>query len=143
MSISYRLIKKVNPTNPKGSKKYYAIADTTRVSFSTLCSEIADGCTLTSADVRAVLDRANYVLDLHLSEGAIVQFGELGNFRISLSSKGAETSDAFRASLIKGGRILFTPGSALKATTAALTFSKSDSPTASSTTSTASAASEE
>jgi predicted histone-like DNA-binding protein len=126
MAVSYKLVQRKNPQNPDAPMKYYASAVTTRVSFDSLCKEIADGCTLTSADVKAVLDRANSVLDRHLTNGTIVQFGELGNFRISLSSSGSTVAESYKTSLIRGGRVIFTPGASLRATVAGLTFAKAE-----------------
>jgi predicted histone-like DNA-binding protein len=124
MAVAYKLVQRKNPQNQEAPMKYYASAVTSRVSFDTLCKEIADGCTLTSADVKAVLDRANSVLDRHLSNGNIVQFGELGNFRISLSSSGSTTAEGYKSSLIRKGRIIFTPGTSLRSTVEGLTFSR-------------------
>ena len=127
MSVPYRIIKRVDPAYPKGARRYHAIVDTHVVSFDTLVTEIAEGCTLTSADVKAVLDRANHVLDRHLTVGGNVQFGELGNSRISLSSAGADTVADFKTSLIRSQRILFTPGSALRSALKSVSYSRSSS----------------
>ena len=40
--------------------------------------------------------------------------GEFGSFRLSIRSKGAETADAFNASLIKKARVIFSPGTSLR-----------------------------
>jgi predicted histone-like DNA-binding protein len=45
-----------------------------------------------------------------LLEGKKVQFGELGDFWISLTSTGAESMEAFTAANITGVNIIFTPG---------------------------------
>lgn len=58
-------------------------------------------CTLTSADVKAVLDRMNYVLDKSLHAGRIVQLGEIGNFRMAVGGSGVAKTDDFKASQIR------------------------------------------
>ena len=84
------------------------------VPFDELCQEISDMCTLTSADVKAVLDRMNYVLDKNLRAGRIVQFGEIGNFRMAVGSSGSITKEDFKMSQVRKPKIIFTPGKKLQ-----------------------------
>ena len=49
-----------------------------------------------------------------LRAGDQVDFGELGKFRLQVSSKGAETAEAFTANHITGVNIQFVPGEDLK-----------------------------
>lgn len=53
---------------------------------------------------------------LELSSGNVVQLGEFGNFRMSINSEGTNTPEDFDATKIKGARIIFFPGSALRTT---------------------------
>lgn len=77
-------------------RKVYAQAiNNGYVSFDELCSDISELCSLTSADVKAVMDRMNYVLDKNLKSGRIVQFGEIGNFRLSVGSSGSASEESF------------------------------------------------
>jgi nucleoid DNA-binding protein len=50
----------------------------------------------------------------HLAEGKIVRLGNFGAFQVSVSSEGAETEAKFNASLIKGNKVVFRPGTDLK-----------------------------
>ena len=70
------------------TKMYAQAVNNGYVSFDELCADISELCSLTSADVKAVMDRMNYVLDRNLKAGRIVQFGEIGNFRLSVGSSG-------------------------------------------------------
>ena len=80
-----------------------------------LCKAISERSALSSADVKAVLDSLNYVLDLELRGGRIVRLGELGNFRMTFSSRGIDPAEKFNVSTdITGARIIFTPGKSLK-----------------------------
>ena len=55
------------------AKLYYAQAISNgTMTFDELCEDVAETCTLTSADVKAVLDRINYILDKNLRAGRIV-----------------------------------------------------------------------
>ena len=127
MSQKYRLIErrnlgKDNETNPR---KFYAQAvNNGYVSFDELCDDIAELCTLTSADVKAVMDRMNYILDKNLRAGRIVQFGEIGNFRLAVGSTGSITEEEFSTSQIKTPKIVFTPGSKLQNTRKITKFEK-------------------
>ena len=127
MAQKFKLIERRNlgkdvAENPK---KFYAQAvNNGYVLFTELCSDIAETCTLTSADVKAVLDRMNYMLDKHLKAGRIVQFGEIGNFRLALGSTGSLTEKDFSTSQIKQPKIVFTPGSKLRVTRQLTAFEK-------------------
>ena len=52
----------------------------------------------------------------NFSSGNVVQLGEFGNFRMSINSEGTNTPEDFDATKIKGARIIFFPGSALRTT---------------------------
>lgn len=66
----------------------------------------------------------NYMLDKHLKAGRIVQFGEIGNFRLAVGSTGSVEADKFSTSLIKKPKIVFTPGSKLQETRQLTSFEK-------------------
>ena len=92
MAQKFKLIERKNlgKDNKENPRKFYAQAvNNGYVSFDELCGEIAENCTLTSADVKAVMDRMNYILDKNLRAGRIVQFGEIGNFRMAVGSTGS------------------------------------------------------
>lgn len=55
------------------TKMYAQAVNNGYVSFDELCADISELCSLTSADVKAVMDRMNYVLDRNLKAGRIVQ----------------------------------------------------------------------
>lgn len=92
MAQKFKLIRRKNlgKDNQVTPQKYYAQAvNNGYVSFDELCTEIGEGSTLTSADVKAVMDRMNYILDKNLKAGRIVQFGEIGSFRLAVGSTGS------------------------------------------------------
>lgn len=127
MSQKYRLVKRKNLGKDKEETpdKFYAQSvNNGYVTFDELCQEIGEGCTLTSADVKAVMDRMNYVLDKHLKGGRIVQFGEIGNFRMAVGSTGSAKEDDFNTTLIKKPKIIFIPGKRLQDTRTQATFEK-------------------
>ena len=102
MAISYTLVQRKDMSKGalEDAKLYYAQAvSTRRVEFDDLCDEIAETCTLTSADIKAVLDR---------------QFGDLGNFRIAVGSAGSATPEEFTATMLRKPKVVFHPGKRLQ-----------------------------
>ena len=74
------------------------------------------------------MDRMNFTLDKHLKAGRIVQFGEIGSFRLAVGSTGSVDVKSFTASQIKKPKIVFTPGSRLQETRKLTTFERIGSP---------------
>ena len=104
MSVKYKLIQRKDMSSDAGpgSKLYYAQAVSAgEMTLDELCEDIAESSTVTSADVKAVLDRLGWILSKNLKAGRIVQVGELGNFRMTLGSSGAPTIEEFNSSLIR------------------------------------------
>lgn len=124
MAVKFKIVKrKVLNGAEKDSVKNYAIAKTSGTSdLNKLCKLICSRSTLSSADVKAVLDSLNWAMDLELSSGNVVQLGELGNFRMTLNSEGTDKPEDFDATKIKGARIIFYPGSALRTTRKEVSF---------------------
>ena len=90
MAQGFKLVLRPSKPGEKDSeKKFYAVSKTNGTSsMKTLCKLISARSTVSSADVKAVLDNLNFVLDMELQEGRIVKFGDFGSFRISVSSDG-------------------------------------------------------
>lgn len=118
MPIRYKLVQRRDFSRDaeEGSKLYYATLITGgTVDFDELCESISEETALTSADVKSCLDRLPRVMARHLSGGRNVQVGELGSFRLALSSKGAATEEDFdAATLMKVPTLVFTPGRVLQ-----------------------------
>ena len=81
MATTYKLVQRRNMHKdaPAGSKLFYAQAKSMGTSgMERLCSMISERSTVSSADVKAVLDSLIYVMKLELSDAKIVQLGEFG-----------------------------------------------------------------
>ena len=126
MSQGFKLVQRSSkPGEKDAAKKYYAVAKSNGTSgLKHLCKMIAARSTVSSADVKAVLDNLNFVMDMELQEGRIVQLGEFGNFRLSVSSDGVDDEKAFDNSLLRKPKIIFTPGKELRETKATTDFTK-------------------
>ena len=127
MAQGYKLVTR-KVTDLKGGaaqEKIYAIPDYNgHTDMDTLCVMIGARSTVSSADVKAVLDNLNFVLDMELQEGRIVRLGDFGSFRISVSSDGVTDKKDFNSSMLRPLRIIFTPGGELKDTKKTLEYSR-------------------
>ena len=81
---------------------------------------------MSSADVKSILDSLNWAIGFELKAGNIVQVGEFGNFRLSLSSEGVEKEEDFSGHLIKKSKIIFSPGKSLRRTNNEMGFESAD-----------------
>ena len=79
-------------------------------------------CTVTRADVMAVLTALEEIVSEGLQGGEIVRLGELGS--LSLSGGGAETEELYNDSLIERVRVLFRPGTIMQEAINNLAFEK-------------------
>ncbi|WP_455672380.1 HU family DNA-binding protein [Phocaeicola sp.] len=124
-SVSYSVVPRKNPMEPNADPRFYAQAQANGdVTTREMAERIQKTCTVTRADVVAVLTALEDVIVEALSAGEIVRLGDLGAFQIGLSGKGANTEDRYEISLIKKAKINFRPGSALSGMLTALTFNK-------------------
>lgn len=110
--INYSVFMMANPQNRDAADKAYAKPQITElVSFTKFVQHIADhNGVFSRGTVKGVIADMCECLVEQLLEGKKVQLGELGNFWISLSSEGAESTDKFTSDKIKVVNIVFTPG---------------------------------
>ena len=92
---------------------YFATAQYTEViSIEKFARHIADhGTTYSRADIMAILYMAVDCMREQLLEGKKIRLGELGDFSLSLSSKGAETAEKFSSQNIQRVTVCWDPGS--------------------------------
>ena len=124
-TVKYSVIPRINPRDRESEPKFYAQARMSgEVSLREMCDRIQQSCTVTKADVHAVLVAMEDVFIDALKGGEIIRLGDLGTFRVSLSSKGSLTEKEYTSSLITKSRIIFRPGSVLSDALTNLSFSK-------------------
>ncbi len=92
---------------------YFATAQYTEVmTIEKFARHIADhGTTYSRADIMAILYMAVDCMREQLLEGKKIRLGELGDFSIALSSKGAETAEKFSSQNIQRVTVCWEPGS--------------------------------
>ena len=71
----------------------------------------AHGTTYSRADIMAILYMAVDCMREQLLEGKKIRLGELGDFSVALSSKGAETAEKFSSQNIQRVTVCWEPGS--------------------------------
>lgn len=98
--LRYKLVQRKDMSKGalEGSKLYYPqVLNQGRVSFDSLCEEVAEQSSLTSGDIKNCMDRLINCLVRHLKEGRSVDCGDLGSFRINIRSTGADTPETYDA----------------------------------------------
>ena len=106
MPLNYSIAMLPNPMEKSAPPRAYAKAQINgEMSLKELSKEVSNKCTVHSADVSAVLIATVETLLAALKEGKQVDFGELGKFRLQITSKGAMTAEEFTANNITGVNI--------------------------------------
>ncbi|VDH05184.1 putative DNA-binding protein [Bergeyella zoohelcum] len=124
--MKFKSIQKAQPgVSGGGDKKYYANpVYTGEITLDQLTEKIEKISTVSGADIRAVLYALVDIIPSELANSQIVRVGELGSFRVSISSEGKVKEEEVTANSIKSSKILFTPGTKLKAMQNNLKFEK-------------------
>lgn len=126
-TVTYSVVQRINPSDTKAAPKFYAQAQASGdVTIREMSDRVQKTCTVTRADVMAVLTALEDVIVEALEGGEIVRLADLGTLQIGLSGDGAEAEDAYDVSFIKKARINFRPGIALSGMLSGLKYSKVD-----------------
>ena len=124
--MKYKVIKRGFPGVPGGGEqKYYA---SPVYSGETTIKELGDRLSaqssMTKADAIAVITGLIGLIAFDLKDGKIVRLGDLGSFRISLSSNGEDTPELITSKSIKNSKILFRPAQDFQDSLVGLSFTK-------------------
>ena len=118
-SVTYSVVPRKNLLKKDEPAKYYAQAQASGdVEVKEMAKRIEKACTVTRADVMAVL----IALEDTIVEG--LERGEIGSFQIGLRGKGAVSEEEYSASLIRKAKVNFRPGVALTEVLSGLSFAK-------------------
>jgi len=126
MAINFKVVQRGQPgVTGGGEKKFYAspVLDG-EMSLPEMTKAIEKICTVSGADILAVLYALVDVSIDNLSNGTIVRLGDLGSLRPSLSSEGRTTADEVNANAVKSASVLFTPGTRIKQMLSVVKFKK-------------------
>jgi predicted histone-like DNA-binding protein len=116
MAVKFKVIERGMPgAKAGGPKKFYASpVSEGEMTLAGLTKAIEKMCTVSGADIRALLYAMVDVSIDSLSNGTIVRLGDLGSLRMSLNSEGRETAEEVTASAIIRNSVIFTPGTRIK-----------------------------
>ncbi|GAD05157.1 histidinol phosphate aminotransferase [Porphyromonas crevioricanis] len=91
---------------------YPAIHLHSDVTFEEFIELVADETTVSSADVKAVFDRAAKVLIRLLQDGKSVDCGDMGTYRPSITAKtgsGVDSAEKVGVELVDKAKVIYTP----------------------------------
>ena len=108
---------KKNPQKKEEVKSYPHAAPTTPVTLAQIVKRIEKRSTVSSADVKAVLDALQYEVIEALENGNTVRLGDIGSFRLTIKAEGAATAVEAKtkgAKLIKQVNVQFTKSTVMR-----------------------------
>lgn len=117
--IKYVIQGKKNPLKKTEIKYYPQMAPSTPMTLAQIVKRVEKRSTVSSADVKAVLDALQYEVIEALENGNSVRLGDLGSFRLTMKSQGVETvAEAKKkgAQLIKKVNVQFTKSTTMRDT---------------------------
>ena len=108
--IKFIIKGKKNPQKKDETKYYAQIAPTTPLMLPQIVKLIEKRSTVSSSDIKAVLDALQFEIIHALQTGNSVRLGDLGSFHLTISSKGTATEEEAKkagANLIKKVSVQF------------------------------------
>ena len=124
-TVTYTVVPKINPRDRETDPKYYGnVKSSGDINIREMAERIQGSCTVTKADVYAVLVALEDVISESIQNGEIVRLMDIGTLRVGISTKGALKEEDFNEALIKKARILFRPGSVLQNALSNINFTK-------------------
>ena len=124
-TVTYTVVPKINPRDCETEPKFYGnVKSSGDINIREMAERIQQSCTVTKADVYAVLVALEDVISESIQKGEIVRLMDIGTFRVGISTKGALKEEDFNDALIKKTRIIFRPGTILSEALANINFTK-------------------
>ena len=113
--LKVKTVKRKDPRDQASIEKFYLTsARQGSTDLKLLAERIAYQSTLTPGDCFNVLSALEKNIIDELNEGRTVHLGELGTFRVSISSEGKLTNEELTVNAIKKAKILFRPSVGLR-----------------------------
>lgn len=111
--LKYNVVPKKNPID-KSVKFYAQLRPVVPVNLNKIAQLIEKRCSVSSSDVKAVLDALEFEIISALQDGKSVRLGDLGSFRPTISSRGTDTAEAFTSDQIHRVNVRFYPSKKMK-----------------------------
>ena len=90
------------------------MAPTTSVSLAQVIKRVEKRSTVSSADIKGVLDALQFEVIQALKDGKSVRLGDLGSFRPTIKSEGAATAAAWNVDMVKSVNVRYTASGKIK-----------------------------
>ncbi|GAA6255444.1 DsbA family protein [Bacteroides sp. f07] len=116
MAQKYVVVERKNPLKPQEPAKFYAMARSNRrVDTDEIISRISERSSFSIGELKGCITEFLLEMKNQLALGNIVLLGDMGSFRITISTGNAtETAEKFKAATcIKISHVRFHPGSML------------------------------
>ena len=115
--MKYKLLKRGNPLDRNAKKKYFATPIYNgRVTKRQIADDLVLISSISRGDISSVIENTLDAIPKYILRGYSVILGELGTLRASFSSEGVDDPDDFHIGMIRGKKLIFTPGVAMKKT---------------------------
>ena len=125
MPVKFTTTPKKDPRNLEAEPKYYAIVKSDgRADTISVARSINNMSTISAPDTLAVLEAFLHVVPEKLADGKIVELGDFGTFRLSVSSEGAMLAGEVTVNSIIDTKVIFTPGKRFKQMLDTIEFQK-------------------
>lgn len=113
--IRISISEKVNPFAPEEPRKFYGIAKSNgTINIRQLARQISKETSLGTPDVMAVIEALLQDIPEYLLDGKIVNLGDFGTFRLTVSGEGSATLEEYSTSLINKTNLNFRAGKVFK-----------------------------
>lgn len=108
------VIREIRKPGTEDWKFYGQIAPVTPVTLTDITELIEKRSTVSSADIKAVLDALQFEVIQALKDGKSVRLGDLGSFRPTIKSEGAATAAAWNVDMVKSVNVRYTASGKIK-----------------------------
>jgi predicted histone-like DNA-binding protein len=108
-----------------GDQKYYAfVKRPAMISLREIIEDITSMSTLTKGDALNAVENFLDLIPKYVRKGHIVNLGQLGTFRINISSNGHDQPEKVTMHSVRGARVVFSPSAEMKMKLAELKFTR-------------------
>ena len=121
--MNLKTTKKPNPMKREEEKYYLTPKYSGELGTKELAQALSKSCTLTVADITAVLEALTSQMPWYLKNGFIIQLGALGRMKLSVSSEGHFNEKDVSTNDISKVRVIFTPSAEMKKEVNDISFS--------------------
>jgi predicted histone-like DNA-binding protein len=122
-----KAVLRLDPRDRTKPGKYYpSIKSNGIIDLRQLMRDITDMTSLSTSDVRAMLEALIYLIPKHLMRGAKVRLGDFGLFHLTIHGEGKDTEEEVDSRAVKKKMIRFLPGIILKEAIAMMKFEKEE-----------------